>query len=42
MARHAEVNEALRHLKIPSSHIDSTGVELGNMVSGLQWKVVRS
>ena len=39
MARHAEVNEALRHLKIPSSHIDRTGVELGNGSYGKVFEV---
>ena len=39
MARLAEVSEALRHLKIPSSHIERTGVVLGNGSYGKVFEV---
>ena len=39
MAGIAEVTEALCHLKIPSSHIDRTGVELGNSSYGIVFEV---
>ena len=39
MARLVELNEVLRHLKIPSSQIKRTGVELGNGSYGKVYEV---
>ena len=39
MARFVEAGEAIRHLKIPSSHIKCTGVELGNGSYGKVFEV---
>ena len=39
MARFIEAGEAIRHLKIPSSHIKCTGVELGNGSYGKVFEV---
>ena len=39
MARHVELNEVLRHRKIPSSQIKYTGVELGNGSYGKVYEV---
>ena len=39
MAKHVQLNEALRHLKIPSSQIKRTGVELGKGSYGKVFEV---
>ena len=39
MAKFVAASEALRHLRIPSSHIRCTGVELGNGSYGKVFEV---